>query len=112
MNTRFQIAIVILLSLILAAIIIPAAVTYWMHWKENQAFQRTFIVPADALTPFQKELVHEGYIRNHATHRWYQSSELIADGCVVTLVDGTAADATFNCRTPLTDGIFDHEQQH
>jgi hypothetical protein len=112
MNTRFQIVIVILLSLILAAIVIPAAVTYWRHWKEDQAFQRTLMVPADALTPFQKQLVQEGYIRDHATHRWYQASEVIADRCVVTLIDGTAADAIFNCRTPLTGGIPDQEQQH
>ncbi len=109
MNTRFQIVIVILLSLILAAIVIPAAVTYW---KEDQAFQRTLIVPADTLTPFQKRLVQEGYIRDHATHRWYQASEVIADHCLVTLIDGTAADATFNCRTPLAGGIPDQEQQH
>ena len=111
MNTRFQIAIVILLSLILAAIVIPMGVTYWEHWKEDQAFHRTSIVPADALTPFQKELVHEGYIRDHATHRWYQASEVIADHCLVTLIDGTAADATFNCRTPLAGGIPDKESQ-
>jgi hypothetical protein len=112
MNTKFQIVIVILLGLILAAIVIPAAVTYWRHWKEDQAFQRTLIVPADALTPFQKRLVQEGYIRDHATHRWYHASEVIADHCLVTLIDGTAADATFICRTPLAGGIPDQESQH
>ncbi len=100
MNTKFQIAIVILLSLILAAIVIPAAVTYWQT-------SRPTVSPEPVLTVFQNKLVLEGYIRDHATHRWYRGSEADAHGCRIT---GTVADATFNnCRTPLNGGIPDQE---
>jgi hypothetical protein len=100
MNTKFQIAIVILLSLILAAIVIPAAVTYWES-------SRPIDSPEPVLTVFQNKLVLEGYIRDQATHRWYRGSEADAHGCRIT---GTVADATFNnCRTPLTGGITDQE---
>ena len=100
MNTRFQIAIVILLSLILAAIVIPAAVTYWQTSRPTAS-------PEPVLTVFQNKLVLEGYIRDHATHRWYRGSEADTHGCQIA---GTVADATFNnCRTPLTGGIADQE---
>jgi hypothetical protein len=102
MNTRFQIAIVVLLSLILAAIVIPAALTYWQTRRSTMA-----VSPEPVLTVFQNKLVLEGYLRDHATHRWYRGSEAAAHGCRVT---GTVADASFNnCQLPLTGGIPDHE---
>jgi hypothetical protein len=102
MNTKAQIAIVVLLSLILAAIVIPSAVTYWQTNRPTAA-----VSPEPVLTVFQNKLVLEGYIRDHATHRWYRGSEAAAHGCRIT---GTVADATFNnCRLPLTGGIPDQD---
>jgi hypothetical protein len=104
MNTRFQIAIVILLGLILAAIVIPAAVTYW------QTSRSTIPAAPPQMTPSQYKMVLQGYVRDHATHQWISRFVAMDQGCTMS---GTVIETTFNnCRTPLTGGIPDQEQQH
>ena len=103
MNTRFQIAIVILLGLILAAIVIPAAITYWQATKPTNLAS-----PEPVLTVFQNKLVLLG-MRSLITRRiaGYRGSDSYAHGCRIT---GTVSLSTFNnCRMPLTGGIADQE---
>jgi hypothetical protein len=101
MNTRFQIAIVILLSLILAAIVVPSAVTYW------RTSRSTISAAPRQLTPSQYKMVLQGYVRDHVTHQWISRFVARDQGCTIS---GTVTEATFNnCRKPLIGGIPDRE---
>lgn len=63
--------------------------------------------PPDSTTPFERQMLAKGYIRDHVTHRWYSIWESAENnGCVEY---GTPLDTTFKCRTPLTDGIPDEK---
>jgi len=74
-------------------------------WSFEQWDSKPFQSPA--ITPFQHQMLLQGYSRDHLTHRWYNASEAYTNnGCVVY---GSPLNATFNCRTPLTDGIPDEK---
>jgi hypothetical protein len=101
MKNKFQIVIVILLGLILAAIVIPSVVTYW------QTTRPTIAAAPPQLTPSQYKMVLQGYVRDHATHQWISRFVARDQGCTIS---GTVTEATFNnCRTPLSGGIPDQE---
>jgi hypothetical protein len=87
----------LILFSIFVALIAFAGVSYWELTKP---------VP-DPVTPFQQQMLAKGYVRDHATHRWYPRWESYTNnGCVLY---GTALDTTFNCRTPLSDGVMDEK---
>jgi hypothetical protein len=101
MKNKLQIVIVILLGLILAAIVIPAVVTYW------QTTRPTIAAAPPQLTPSQYKMVLQGYVRDHATHQWISRFVARDQGCTIS---GTVTEATFNnCRTPVSGGIPDQE---
>ncbi len=89
----------LIICFILVAVVVFAGVFYWEATKP---------VP-DSITAFQHKMLAKGYSRDHVTHRWYPAWESYTNnGCTVY---GSPLDATFICRTPLTGGIPDEEDQ-
>jgi len=84
----------ILFSVVVAGVAFIAV----FYWKATRPLP-------DPITPFQHEMLAKGYVRNHDDHRWYPRWQSYTNnGCVIY---GTALDATFKCRTPLSGGIPD-----
>jgi hypothetical protein len=87
----------LILFSIFVALIAFAGVSYWELTKPV----------SDPITPFQHQMLAKGYSRDHLTHRWYPAWESYTNnGCAVY---GSPLNATFICRTPLSDGIADEK---
>ena len=85
------------------------AVFYWEIKKQapNPPPSVDSSALSGSITPFEHQMLAKGYSRDHVTHRWYPAWESYTNnGCAVY---GSPLDATFICRTPLTDGIPDEK---
>jgi hypothetical protein len=85
------------------------AVFYWEIKKQapNPPPILYSYLPPTPITPFDRQMLAKGYIRDHVTHRWYSIWESAENnGCVEY---GTPLETTFKCRTPLTNGIPDEK---
>jgi hypothetical protein len=100
----------ILFSIVLAGVGF-GAVFYWEIKKQAPnpppPTVNSSLVASTPITSFERQMLAKGYIRDHATHRWYSIWESAENnGCVEY---GTPLETTFKCRTPLTDGIPDEK---
>jgi hypothetical protein len=107
-RTGFQLIVIGLLVLILAALVVPA---YLNHRREReplfQAEPGMFPKPP-SYSDFQRKMMASGYIRNKEDHRWYSIMGSWRDHRCQSA--GPPLEATFYlCQSPLTGGIADQK---